>query len=304
MPLYLWLIVFHPVLLTLLALVALVVLLRWTGWWARYKYRILLVLLAGYAIDMAFALPRILFAHGLSQEPVIARRIPLPSRFVLVDIPCDARCHDLLISGEVEEIVSVSLPGYGGVSAVSARRYRADWTIPGTCPSERQRENREPSQAQGSSGYCPCVESVEVPTSGVFLVNEGTIVSASQRARPYAPAYLVKAPPGRVIRFAGIEVQNRSSAGTDVLASIYYDEAPGLLGLPPLIGCWDRPDNVIWIMPAGDTGCGLWRWFTEGGNEKFVNDTTWLFERVFGPPDRPVVPPRRAELLAPAQPQK
>jgi len=303
MPLYLWLIVFHPVLVTLLALIVLVLLLRWTGWWARYKYRILLVLLAAYAIDTAFALPRILFAHDLSKEPVIARRIPLPSRLVLVNIPCDAKCHDWLISGEVEEIVSFNLPRYGSVSAISAQRYRADWVIPGTCPWERQRENRQASQAQGLSGYCPRVESVDVPTEGVFLVSEGTIVSASQRARPYTPTYLVKAPPGRVIHFVGIEVQNRSSAGTDMLASAYYDEAPGLLGLPPLIGCWDRPDNVIWIMPAGDTGCGLWRWFTGGGNQKFVTDTRWLFERVFGPPDRVVVPPRRADLRPPTPAQ-
>jgi hypothetical protein len=47
MPLYVWLIVFHPILVTLLALIALVLLLRWTGLWARYKYRILLALLAG-----------------------------------------------------------------------------------------------------------------------------------------------------------------------------------------------------------------------------------------------------------------
>jgi hypothetical protein len=66
MPLDLLRIVFHPVLVTLLALVVLVLLLRWTGWWARYKYRILLVLLADYAIDTAMALPRILFAHDLN----------------------------------------------------------------------------------------------------------------------------------------------------------------------------------------------------------------------------------------------
>jgi hypothetical protein len=69
MPPYVWLVVFHPILITLLALIALVLLLRWTGWWARYKYRILLVLLAAYVIDAAFALPRIVFAYGLSKGP-------------------------------------------------------------------------------------------------------------------------------------------------------------------------------------------------------------------------------------------
>ncbi|XSC45037.1 hypothetical protein ACF1BQ_001780 [Bradyrhizobium sp. RDT10] len=116
-------------------------------------------------------------------------------------------------------------------------------------------------------------------------------------ARAYKPTYLVKAPPGPVIRFAGIEVQNRNPAGTTVLASAYRYEAPGLLGLPLLIGCWDRPDNVLWIMPPGDTGCGFWRWFTWGGDDNSVSDPKWLFEQVFGPPDHPVVPPQRSELL-------
>lgn len=76
MPLYVWLIVLHPILITLLALVALVLLLRWTELWARYKYRIIIALLAAYAVDAAFALPRILFAHGLSKSPAIAQQIP------------------------------------------------------------------------------------------------------------------------------------------------------------------------------------------------------------------------------------
>src|SRR5205823_9440759 len=117
------------------------------------------------------------------------------------------------------------------------------------------------------------------------------------------PTYLVKAPPGPLVHFAGIEVQNRNSAGPTVLASAYVYEAPGLLGLPLLIGCWDRPDNVIWIMPPGDTGCGLWRWFTWGGNERSTTDSGWLFDQVFGSPDRPILPPKRAELPPPTPTQ-
>ena len=64
MPLDVWLLVLHPILVTLPALITLVLLLRSTGLWAGHKYRILLALLAAYAIDAGFALPRILFAHG------------------------------------------------------------------------------------------------------------------------------------------------------------------------------------------------------------------------------------------------
>jgi hypothetical protein len=108
MPPYVWLVVFHPILVTLLALLALVPLRGWTGLWARYKYRILLALLAAYAVDAAFALPRVLFSHGLSNGPAIAQQISLPRRLVLVDVSCGAKCHDLLISGAVEEIISVT----------------------------------------------------------------------------------------------------------------------------------------------------------------------------------------------------
>lgn len=304
MPLYVWLIVFHPVPVTLLALVVLVLLLRWTGWWARYKYRILLVLLAAYAIDTAFALPRILFAYGLSKSPVIAQQIPLPRRLVLVDVPCDAKCHDWLIAGAIDEILFVrSLYA----SAPSSFRYKSGWTLPGTCPGERENPTRDPrasqSEEQRRSGYCPLVEPVDIPHEGIFLVRELTRVTANERARVYTPTYLIKAPAGPVIRFAGIEVQNRTPDLTTVLASAYRYEAPGLLGLPPLIGCWDRPDNVIWIMPPGDTGCGFWRWFTWGGDDAAVDDPKWLFERVFGPPDHPVVPPARLELPAPTPAQ-
>ena len=299
MPPYVWLLVFHPILISLLVLTALVPLLRWTGLWARYKYRILVALLAAYAIDTAFALPRILFAYGLSNGPVIAQQIPLPRRLVLVDVPCSAKCHDWLISGAVEEIISVTTRKPRYASVTTAVRYQAGWTLPSACPHEREIANRDASVVQRQSGYCPLVEPVELPKQGVFLVKEGMLVTATESARAYTPSYLTKTPPGPVILFFGMEVQNRTAAGTAVLASAYRYEAPGLLGLPPLIGCWDRPDNVLFILPPGDTGCGLWRWFTLGGNDLASRDPKWVFEQAFGPPDRPLVPAKSAELPAP-----
>jgi hypothetical protein len=303
MPPYVWLVIFHPILITLLTILVLVPLLRWTGLWARYKYRILLALLAAYAVDAAFALPRILFAYGLSKGPAIAQQIPMPRRLVLVNVPCGAKCHDLLISGAVEEIISVTPRRPRYASPTTAVRYQAGWTLPTDCPHEREKENRDPSFAQRQSGYCPLVEPVEIPQQGVFLIHEAVQVLANESARAYTPTFLVKAPPNPVIHYSGIEVQDRASAGTTVLASAYRYEAPGLLGLPPLIGCWNRPDNVIWVMPPGDTGCGFWRWFTWGGDDRASYDPQWLFEQAFGPPDHQFVPPQRAELppATPAQ---
>jgi hypothetical protein len=304
-PFHLFLIIFHPILVTIFVLIVLVFLLRWTGWWARYRYWILGALLTGYLIDAGFALPRVLFAHGLSKTPVVAQQIPLPRRLVLVDLPCVAKCHDLLISGAVEEIITVipARPQYAG--AANALRYTAGWSIPGTCKSKTwSHDPREiPSATQRQNGYCPSIEPVEIPTEGIFLIRESTLVTAREPARRYTPTHLLKAPPGRLIRFAGIEVQDRNPAGTTVLASVYHYTPPGFLGLPPLIGCWDRPDNVIWIMPPGDTGCGFWRWFTWGGDDSFVNDSAWLFDQVFGPPNRAVVPPTRVEFPPPTPKQ-
>lgn len=290
MAIYVWLIVFHPILVTLLALGMLVLLLRWTGWWARYKYRIIVALLAAYVVDAAFALPRILFAYGLSKNLTITQQIPPPKRLVLVSVRCEAKCHDWLISGAVDEIISVtpSMPRSAGVT--TAVRYRAGWELPGTCPRERENAIWLASAAQRQSGYCPLVEPAELPEQGIFVVHEGMIATAKEPARPYTPTYLAKAPPGPVISFFGMEVQSRTAADTQVLASAYQYRAPGL---PPLIGCWDRPDNVLWIMPPGDTGCGLWRWFTWGGNDRAPHDSKWVFEQAFGPADRPLAQPRR-----------
>jgi hypothetical protein len=89
-------------------------------------------------------------------------------------------------------------------------------------------------------------------------------------------------PPGKIITFRAVEVQVRTQQQVEVIAARRTYDAPGLIGLPPLIGCWDRPDNIVWIMPAGDTGCGLWRWFTWGGDRHWHDaDVEWVYRYVF-----------------------
>jgi len=298
-PLNVVLLIFNPIWASLLALVALTLLLGWTGLWARYRYRILATFLALYAADTAIALPRVLFSYGLSKQPVIAQKIPLPRQLVLVDVPCGAKCHEWLISGAVEEVIFVQPRSSRERERPQAVRYIASWSIPGACPYDRQKAIDYPNYELLKTGYCPLVEPVDAPSQGIFLVREATIVLASARARTYTPTHLAKGPPGSMIQFAGVEVQNRSASGVAVLASTYSYQAPGLLGLPPLIGCWDRPDNVIWIMPPGDTGCGFWRWFTWGGDEKGSTNPNWVYDDVFGPPDRAAVPPKKPELSLP-----
>jgi hypothetical protein len=293
------LLIVNPIWATLLALVVLTCLLSWTGLWKRYGYWILAGALALYAIDAVIALRRVAFSYGLPDHPIVAQKIPLPRQLVLVNVLCSAECHRMLISGAVDDIVLVRLRSSRAEKETQPVRFRAGWSIPGTCPFERQRAIGYPGGALLQMGYCPLVEPADIPSQGIFLIQESAIVSASERARSFTPTYLTKGPPGSVIQFAGVEVQVRSPSGTKVLASTYSYHAPGFLGLPPLIGCWNRPDNVIWVMPPGDTGCGFWRWFTRGGDATAL-DPKWLFDNAFEPPDRVVVPPARPVLSPPA----
>jgi hypothetical protein len=287
------LVIFNPVWVTILVLIGLIWLLSWTGLWTRYGYRILATLLALYAIDAAFALRRVLFSYALPEHPVIAQKVALPRQLVLVDIPCSAKCHEMLISGAMEDVIVVRPPNSRGQENPQTVRYRAGWTIADACPYGRRLAVDYSSYDLLKTGYCPLVEPADVPAQGIFLIREFALAPTAERARSFTPSYLTKGPPGSVIAFTGIEVQDRSASGVTVLASTYKYSAPGFLGLPPLIGCWNRPENVIWILPPGDTGCGFWRWFTGGGDEKASQDLKWLYDDVFTPPDRVIVAPNK-----------
>ena len=95
--------VLHPVPLSLVVALLLFLIVRRTRLRAYWR-RILLVLLALYAVDAAFALRRVAYAWSSPAAPVIARTIPLPARPVLVNIECDRACHERLASGVFEEV--------------------------------------------------------------------------------------------------------------------------------------------------------------------------------------------------------
>ncbi len=274
----------NPLWVSFLALILMVWLLSLTGLWARYRYWFLGALLALYAIDSGFALPRVLFSYGLSSHLVVERKVPLPRQLVLVGMPCRTKCHEFLMSGAIEEVVVVHAVQEERPQAI---RYRAGWSNPGECGNERQRAT-DYSSSLLKTGYCPLIDPVETPSQGIFLILEQMTVSASQPARNFTPTYLTKRLPGSVIEFRALEVQERTPTGVAVLASTYKYVAPGFVGLPPLVGCWERFDNVIGIMPPGDTGCGFWRWFTWGGDNAFFGfvERNWSYEDVFAPPDR------------------
>jgi hypothetical protein len=130
-------------------------------------------------------------------------------------------------------------------------------------------------------GFCPLIEPTARPRDGIFIVEAHFRRFPDQRAAPFTSSQLVSTPPGRTITFVSVEDQRRTGGQVELLAWRRKYEAPGLLGLPPLIGCWDRPDSIVWIMPAGDAGCGLWRWVTSGGDQNWSGDTSWVYADVF-----------------------
>jgi len=292
----------HPVWLTILVALLLIFLAVRLKLWRRHKRALtfgLVAAIALYGIDALMALPRIGYARRTLDHPVIHRTMELPRSLVLVNASCDAQCHARLLAGELEEVILVETDPLGRRSPQPPRRYRVGWTQPGACPPERERAMPFEVRQLLREGFCPVIEPAEIPSEGVFVVEEGFTLVASEKAIPFTPTYLVDGPPGKLIRLQAVEVQLRTRAGVEVLAAQRYYEAPGLIGLPPLIGCWERPDNIVWILPAGDTGCGLWRWFTAGGDPLWGGKVGWVFDGVFTRPARPVTPQRRPQPSPP-----
>ena len=182
----------------------------------------------------------------------------------------------------------------------------------GRLPARTREGKSTPKRVQRRSGSARWSSPVEIPKQAIFLIHEGVQKSRPEGICTRIHADLFGQGAARPRLFASSESRCKiePSAGTTVLASAYRYEAPGLLGLPPLIGCWNRPDNVIWIMPPGDTGCGLWRWFTSGGDdradERSQNGSSstrsvFLIVRYLPPkhPDRPPSTPAQAlEILS------
>jgi len=298
-----WLLLVHPVWLTVLLAVLTVWFVMRLRLWQRHRRIILIVLLcmcALYVIDAAIALPRILYAWRIPAHAVIHRTIELPTSLVLVNAACDDECHSRLLAGELEEVILVET-SWRGRTPQPPRRYRVGWTRPGTCPGEREHAISLTARKLVLEGFCPLIEPAEIPTEGIFIVNESFVLTAHEKATRFTPSYLTDAPVAKAIEFRAVEVQRRTQAGIEVIATRQYYEAPGLIGLPPLVGCWERPDNVVWIMPAGDTGCGFWRRITWGGDSRWDGGVAWVYKDVFTRPARPAIRPERPEF-PPADP--
>jgi len=285
-----WLIlilIFHPIWVTLLVVLLMTWLIVRLKLWRKRKRTLVALLVIActlYVLDALVAIPRIAYAWRIPDHLVVNQKLQLPATLVLVNADCRKECHARLLSGELKEVILVETRPRFYSTAQPTRRYRAAWSRPGDCPPERVRAVHWSVETLVKDGFCPLVEPVETPPEGVFVVHEAFGVTPGQKAAPFnpGPKYLMDAPSGKIIHFSAVEIQLRTQQHVEVIATRRQYEAPGLIGLPPLIGCWDRPDNIIWIMPPGDTGCGLWRWFTWGGDLLWNDDEIeWVYKEVF-----------------------
>jgi hypothetical protein len=227
-----------------------------------------------------------LYAQQIPKKPTVHHTIQPPSSIVLVGLDCDKDCLDKLVDGTFNYVI-----------VVGGRSYR--WRLPQRYSVKRGRPEDcqiDPAlhiealwgdasiKKLRESGICPIVENSVMPSEGIFVVHEGVFARSRERDVKFIPQYIVARPPGAVIEFQALEVQRRSSAGTEVLAESLYYVARGYAGLPPLVGCWERPDNIFWTMPTGDTGCGFWHRMLWGGDSKSASKADWVYASVFASP--------------------
>ena len=266
-------VIFNPLIVTVMAVVAAWYIFPYLKPFLKRHKRIVqavLVISAGIvAIDFARAVGRYRYAQSLASGPVVNSCLPIPKRLIFVaDSPqkCGALCHQLLLSGKIETlIVPAPYSWRRGKSTAEYVSYKISKTKLGTCPEERfemvEYNIREDLRAKG---ICPVVELADLPETGVFIVRDFFRVSTSQPSKYFRSKTLKISPSGLAILFEGLEVQERTMTNpTIVHGHVRRYHAPSFLG--PLVGCWARPDNIIWIMPPGDAGCGFWRMMTGGG---------------------------------------
>jgi hypothetical protein len=242
--------------------------------------------IAAYAVaDTAFAYRRVQYGKLLPDHPIVRKTTSIPSSITLVDVFCQEKCLGRLVAGVHSEVFFVRR-----APSLTAERFTVRRSATNDCPKDSQdRLERQwltaPVLALQSRGICPVIETAAVPQSGVFIVHESMRVGVNESAVAFKPQFSTAELPGPVSYFNATEVQNRSEKGVELLGRIEAYEAPGYLGFPPIIGCWERPDNIVAVLPPGEPGCGLWRLTTGGGNLRGgFFDGEWVYLQVFQSP--------------------
>jgi hypothetical protein len=239
--------------------------------------------IAAYAVvDTAFAYRRVHYGKALPEHPVVRKTTPIPSSITLVDVFCQEKCLDRLVAGVHSEVFLVRR-----TASLTAERFTVRRSETNDCPTPSQnRLERQwltaPVLALQSRGICPVIETVAIPQSGIFIVHESVRVGVKESAAEFKSRFLTSELPGPVSYYSATEVQDRSEKGVELLGRIEAYEAPGYLGFPPMVGCWERPDNIVAVLPPGEPGCGLWRLTTGGGNLRGgFFDGEWVYSQVF-----------------------
>jgi len=251
-------------------------------------------LLVYLAVDTVYAHRRVSYGDQVSSKPIINTTIATPRSIVLVNVQCDGKCLDRLVDGIHDEVVFVSTIKFEKnvehqlKPPFPAVRYKIIRAVKNTCPSDPDHKldkqwTTSKVNALQAEGICPIIEPATMPQEGIFIIKETLRVFNNELPREFSPQLLTTKFPGRIDYYNATQVQNRSNGKIDVLAQLEAYEAPGYLGFPLLLGCWSRPDNIVFILPLGETGCGLWRKVIEGGDRsgKYF-DVQWIYTQVFG----------------------
>lgn len=298
----LWMIIFvlHPIIVTIIFVIIFVYLNKKYYIWQNYAHYILIALVLFFIVfiyDSWHALMRGTYATALSEHPKIGKKIPLPRKVVIVGSLGESEkiWPKKLVSGILNEVILVRASKKAKSEPI-AFQISIGFSAPGGCPKDRMRFIHSSLRKQFSvKGICPKIRETKMPKEGIFIVSETLRIPASKSAKYFQPKFLVDRPPGPIISYRGIEIQKRQSEKISVLSSSASYIAPGFLA-PILIGCWERPDNILWVLPAGDTGCGFWRLFVSGGAAKH-RPKEWIFSQAFSPSKTRVQKPSSERII-------
>lgn len=266
---YVLLYIFHPPIVTAILIFASYI--CWRKFKKNVNFRkfikyIGVIFLMYIVVDTGFSLVRLNYARSLDREITIHQTINHPKAVVIAGnrSTCGEECRTRLLDGRLEEVFLLR-PDRDHPDKTESRR-----VVLRESEACKDMANRPDLKSWvrniAKSNECLIHSTADVPKDGIFVVNELRLYTGA--AQELRSVYLMNQPPGRVVRFRGTEVQERRGGSIRILASSYSYLAPGF-SIPLLVGCWERPVNIVWILPPGETGCGLWRLHISGGEKWF-----------------------------------
>lgn len=250
--------------------------------WSTCKWPFVSVVVISFGVDTALSVNRHIHTQRIPTERTVHASVQPPEQLILVNLRCEIECRELLHSGAVNEVFLVRTLNAPDDEFRQLWRIRPGVVEAGQCSPMRKQFAISSDEHMDGMETCPEVEveGVAPPTNGLFIIRETFSAPVNQSARRFHPRYLEHGPPGRAIRFTGVEAQLRKDGDVQVLAQATHYQGPGFI-IPVLVGCWSRPDMGIGTLPRGDARCGFWRLIGKAGGVALPLQTDWIYSNVF-----------------------